>query len=431
VAGRIRRRKPVLKGWGVDDRTGDIVHDSGRFYAVRGLRVATDHREVAAWSQPIIVQPEIGILGILVKIVDGRVYCLMQAKMEPGNINVLQISPTVQATRSNYTQVHQGKAVPYLEHFLAPRAGRVIFDALQSEQGSWFLSKRNRNIIVQVAEDLPLLPGFCWLSLDQIYELLRSDNHVNMDSRTVLAGLPFLFGDGRVGGPPERERGTELSSTKEILSWFTEVKSRHAVDRQLVPLSEVSSWHRDEFSISHESGLFFSVIGVDVVASNREVSHWSQPMIEPCGRGVIAFLFRRVQGEIHLLVHARTEAGTHDVVEMSPTVNCIPANYSGALCDRRPRYLDDVLAVSPDRCLVDAVHSEEGGRFYRAENRYLIVEADEDFDLDTPGDYCWMTPSQLLGFVRYGNHVNVAARCLLSCLSGALHTGAALPELVV
>jgi oxidase EvaA len=419
------QRAPLdtLKGWSSDPDTGDLVHDSRKFYAVRGLRVHTDHREIPKWSQPIIVQPEIGILGILAKVVDGQVYCLMQAKMEPGNVNVLQISPTVQATRSNYSRVHQGRAVPYLDDFLAPRAGNAIFDALQSEQGSWFLAKRNRNMIVQVADDLPVLPGFCWLSLDQIYELLTWENLINMDARTVLSGAPFILANSVA------RRGIGLRTTEEILSWFTEVKSRHTLERQVVPLADVPLWRRDEWRISHESGRFFSVIGVNVEASNREVGRWSQPMIEPCGRGVIAFVCRRIDGELHLLVHARTEAGTHDVVEMSPTVNCIPANYA----DTRtwPRYLDVVLSAPPERRLVDVVHSEEGGRFYHAENRYLAVEMEEDFELEPPDDYCWITPGQLQGFVRYGNHVNVAARCLLACLSGSLRIPAAVSNVTM
>ena len=42
---------------------------------------------------------------------------LLQAKAEPGNINKIQISPTVQATKSNYTRVHGGKEIPYLRYF--------------------------------------------------------------------------------------------------------------------------------------------------------------------------------------------------------------------------------------------------------------------------------------------------------------------------
>lgn len=409
----------LMDGWRIAPESGNIVHRSGKFFSVQGLEVNTDHRDAKSWTQPIIVQPEIGILGIIIKVVHGTVYCLMQAKMEPGNINLLQLSPTVQATHSNYTRVHRGKPVPYLEHFVAPRSGRVVFDALQSEQGSWFLNKRNRNMIVEVAEDLPLHDDFCWLDLEQIATLLTVPNLVNMDARTVLSGIPFFFSDRAGLLIDELDAvGDPVHSVEQLLSWFTEAKSRYHLTRRLMPLFEVSNWVLSFGAVVHEDARYFSVIGVNVQASNREVSQWSQPMLKPRDRGVIGFLGRHIGGVFHILVQARTEAGTHDVVEMSPTVSCIPANYAGLPAQRRPWYLDEFDRAPSSRTLVDVVHSEEGGRFFHAENRYLVVDVGEDFSLDVPEDFCWMTVSQLTGFVRYGNYVNVAARCLLSCLAG-------------
>jgi oxidase EvaA len=398
-----------LAGWNVDPDSGNLVHHTGRFFSVEGIEVNTDHREIPSWSQPIILQREIGLLGILVKEFHGVPHCLMQVKMEPGNINTLQLSPTVQATRSNYTRVHRGNPVPYLEHFVAPRNGRVVFDALQSEQGSWFLNKRNRNMIIKVDEDIPVLDDFCWLSVDQLRELVHVENLVNMDSRTVLSGMSYLA--------PGVSDSTPLHTTQELLSWFTEAKARYLLDRRVIKLSAVKNWIRSPDRISHEQDLFFTVIGVAVRASNREVTQWSQPMFAPTCRGIIAFIGKRIRGSLHLLVHARTEPGTGDVVEMSSTINCSPDNYREFGTDQRPPFLDYVLSVPPERVVVDVVHSEEGGRFYHAENRYQLVEADDDFPVDVPEDFAWMTVGQLANFVRYGNYVNVGARSLLTCIT--------------
>ncbi|WP_127359051.1 NDP-hexose 2,3-dehydratase family protein [Actinacidiphila soli] len=406
-----------MPGWALEPGTENIVHDSGRFFSVCGLEIRTDHREVASWSQPIIVQPEIGILGILVKMIDGRPHCLLQAKMEPGNVNLLQLSPTVQATRSNYTRVHRGSAVPYLDHFVAPRGGRVVFDALQSEQGSWFLGKRNRNMIVEVTGEVPVRDDYCWLDLEQIAVLLKEPNLVNMDTRTVLSGMPFLL--SQYGGAPRHEEspGGALHAYGELLSWLSEMKSRYVLTRRTVPLAQLARWKRTGGEIVHEESRYFSIVGVDVQATNREVAQWSQPMLKPAGRGVIGFLGRTIDGVFHVLVRAKTEAGTHDVLELAPTVSCNAANYACLSPELRPRYLDDLERAAATRALVDVVHSEEGGRFLHAENRYLVVDAGEDFGLDVPDDFRWMTVDQLTALLRYGNHVDVAARCLLSCLA--------------
>lgn len=184
-----------LQGWRFDEHQ-NLVHQSGKFFSIKGVSVETNYGQTSRWSQPIIVQPEVGILGILCKKMDGVLSFLMQAKAEPGNVNQIQLSPTVQATKSNYTQVHGGTLPPYLSYFLDSDGTRVIVDQLQSEQGARFFKKRNRNVILEVTNDkeIDILPHFCWLTLYQIKTLLRLDNVVNMDARTVLS-CTQLFAD--------------------------------------------------------------------------------------------------------------------------------------------------------------------------------------------------------------------------------------------
>ncbi|WP_405987820.1 NDP-hexose 2,3-dehydratase family protein [Streptomyces sp. NBC_00986] len=413
-----------LDGWSVEKDSGNLTHRSGRFFSVQGLDVTDSGRAVDAWQQPVIVQPEHGILGILVKEFDGVPHCLLQAKMEPGNINLVQLSPTVQATKSNYTRVHGGRPVAYLEHFVAPRTGRVLFDALQSEQASWFLAKRNRNMIVLTDEDVPVLDDFCWLSFDQIAELLQIDDLVNMDTRTVLSGAvalrprPAAGEDGSFSAAlvdSLRPQARSLHDTTDLLSWFTEAKGRATLSRRLIPLSEVRDWSAADGVIAHDEGRHFTVLGVAAEAPSREVAGWTQPMFAPRSRGVIAFLVRRVAGVLHLLVQTRVETGALDRIEMAPTVQCQPADYAG-LRAGRPAFLDEVLSASARQIRFDALQSEEGGRFYHAHSRYLLIEVDEDFPLEVPPEFAWMTVRQLMDFVRFGSHLNVEARSLLTLL---------------
>lgn len=95
-----------MKKWSYVD--GHICHESGKFFSIDGIRIQTNYRSVPEWDQPIINQPEIGFLGFIVKKFKGVLHFLLQAKIEPGNLNVVQLSPTLQATRSNYMRVHGG-----------------------------------------------------------------------------------------------------------------------------------------------------------------------------------------------------------------------------------------------------------------------------------------------------------------------------------
>ncbi len=127
-----------LAEWTYDKERGVLRHVTGKFFSIDGIKVKTNWGEVESWEQPIINQPEIGYLGIIAKEFNGVLHFLMQAKIEPGNVNHVQLSPTLQATKSNYTQVHKGKKPAYLEYFREAKPEQVILDQLQSEQGARF-----------------------------------------------------------------------------------------------------------------------------------------------------------------------------------------------------------------------------------------------------------------------------------------------------
>ncbi len=418
-----------LSGWDFEPDTGNLVHASGRFFSVEGLRVRTDRPWVSEWTQPIIVQPEIGVLGILVKRFDGVPHCLMQAKMEPGNINGLQISPTVQATRSNYMKVHGGAATKYIEYFRPGSRGRVLFDGLQSEQGSWFLHKRNRNIVVETDDDVPLHEDFCWLTLDQIRRLLRLDHMVNMDSRTVLSCVPPALtqpddrnsGDDSFGDAVQRSlwgHGRAVHDPGRILSWLTEVRARQELVQRRVPLKEVAEdgWRLGPEVIDHRDGKYFDVVAVAVQASNREVTAWTQPLVAPRQSGLLALLVKRIGGTLHALVQARSDAGTLNIAELTATVHCQPGNYADAPAEHRPPYLDYALAAPLWRVRLDVVHSEEGGRFYHAQNRYLVIEVEDDFDAEPDDRYLWTTLDQLMSLLSHSNYLTVELRSLMASM---------------
>ena len=92
--------------WYYNEEEGCICNRNHSFFSVCGYQRIEEGKVII--EQPIIIQNEIGYLGILCKKIDGVLHFLMQAKIEPGNINKIQISPTIQATKSNFTQKHGG-----------------------------------------------------------------------------------------------------------------------------------------------------------------------------------------------------------------------------------------------------------------------------------------------------------------------------------
>ena len=347
-------------------------------------------------------------------------------------MNIVQLSPTVQATKSNYTQVHKGKIPVYLEYFVDRAKSEFLVDQLQTEQGARFLRKRNRNMIVEVHEDIPLHDDFCWLTLGQIKRLLRMDNFVNMDARSVLACVPICCEDAEARhgmlasalnqgldafssdlmASMVRSEGA-CHSLNDIMSWFTGLKARSELSVERIPLKNVSRWTRTGTEIVHDTRRFFSVIAVSVQAGNREVKSWTQPLVKSHAYGLIGFIAQKRNGVLHFLVQAKVESGNFDIIDMAPTVSCSEAEWRFQQPDR-PHFLDVFMNASPDQIRYSAIQSEEGGRFYHFQNRYMVVELDESETVEVPERYIWMTLAQMIEFERYG-YLNIEARGLLAC----------------
>jgi oxidase EvaA len=421
--------------WSFDAESNKIKHQTGKFFSIDGIHVKTNWGEVKEWSQPIINQPEIGYLGFITKEFNGVLHFLMQAKIEPGNVNNVQLSPTLQATKSNYTRAHKGKSPAYLEYFVNATPDQILLDQLQSEQGARFLRKRNRNIIIKIEEEVTLLDNFIWLTLAQIKVLMKHDNLVNMDTRTVISGIPygdysqaeidlFAFFDSKNNTQTIEKKLLKSTLLKEVAlhsldnihSFITHQKCKYELEVNKIPLSSVQNWIIEKDCIRHQDNKFFKIIAVEVSISNREVVRWTQPMVEPSQEGLCAFVCKEIKGVLHFAVQTKLECGNFDIIEFAPTVQCLTGSYKTEQSTKLP-FLTYVLNATKEQIIFDTLQSEEGGRFYKEQNRNMLVLAGDEVPIELPDNYIWMTANQLQTFIQFNNYINIQARTLLAAIS--------------
>jgi len=183
-----------LHKWSISSTTGNVSHESKGFFEVIGIKVSnTFDREVGkeGWTQPMIAKNPGGILGILMKKINGVPHYLLQAKAEPGNIGKLQLSPTLQATTSNLLKAHGGKRPLFADYFDESNNLKIIYAKWQSEDGGRFYLKSNYNMIVEVNKDeeLTIPDYFIWVTLFQIKQLLKIENFVGPHIRGIISYL--------------------------------------------------------------------------------------------------------------------------------------------------------------------------------------------------------------------------------------------------
>lgn len=411
--------------WFYDEASGEIRNTNNSFFQIRGLQQYRDSELVL--EQPVLIQDEIGYLGIICKMINGVLHFLMQAKIEPGNVNKIQISPTIQATKSNFTQKHGGKKPAYLDYFLNAKPEDIIVDQIQSEQSSRFLGKRNRNIIIKVNEDIEVLPSHRWMTLGTIKKLMKIDNLVNMDTRTVLSCIPYS--QYNISEDEEKELYDEFtdkalfnsmfcendhSEFVKVFRYINDHRMLHGCENRIVPLTELSSWNFTDDGIVHKKGYPFKVVFCDIEIEGREVTHWTQPLFEAEGMAVFGLITAVFDGKLKFLVQTKPEAGCFDSIELAPTVQL-----EAAVPEEEYSPIDRLffsLLENGGEIRNNVILSEEGGRFYHEQNRNIVLRASPEQVGELPRGYFWLDYKTLNTMVQFNNVLNIQLRNLLSLI---------------
>ena len=407
------------KPWFYDNEQGMIRNLNNSFFQIQGIKQFVDNELVN--EQPIIIQNEIGFLGIICRKINGVWHYLMQAKIEPGNINIVQLSPTIQATKSNFTCKHGGREPRYLSYFKSMKSSNIIVDQIQSEQSSRFYKKRNRNVIVSTEEEIEETDFHKWMTLRQIKELMRIPNLVNMDTRTVLSCIPYVFHDMNENIPNITKKYIKKSATtiniktiNKIYNYINNLKMFDNSRTELVSIKELTSWNFKNDIICCKQKAPFNVVFCNIEIEGREVTKWNQPLFRAEGKAVFGLICKQEKEGLEFLVKITPEVGCFDNCEIGPSIQ-IEAGNETLKKDIVSDFFFNQLRKKKN-VMVDVILSEEGGRFYHEENRNVILFVDNNELVDLPENYIWSDYGTLNVLTQINNCLNIQLRNLLSLL---------------
>jgi len=419
------------KEWLYD--AGRLRHRTGGFFSIVGAALHRGTRATSSLEQPLIDQPEIGILGFVVRDAASGAEILVQGKPEPGNVGLVQAAPTVQATKSNYQRRHRGRETPFLEYFLDGSNARLLSDSLQSEQGTRFLGKYNRNTVVWTSDNRTggTDKTFRWIPVRDLLGLLTEDFLVNTDARSVLASGPwrFLASDGE---PFSRWRDSDgfgealwrsygasedeaVSTRGEILSRLESVRHRDRFQTRVVGLTDLSSWEVSDGGVWNTRADSFSIRQFAVSTTEREVDCWDQPLVTSPTEGSAILFCQERNGVLHFIFSCRGEIGFRDGFQYGPTIQD-PGGDVATSPDQRDREAELQQYLGSARPLLSCLQSDEGGRFYRCVSRYTICLLDPNHNIELDERLSWMTLSQIEALAKRPGVFSNEARSLISML---------------
>ncbi len=383
---------------------GAIRHNSGRFFNVVGVRGE-------GVAQPLLEQREIGTLCFVFRAPAAESAgpeVLVQAKVEPGNIGGAQLAPSLQATASNLERLHGGTAPPGAEFLHLPGL-KTVSSSLQSEQGSRFLCKNNRNLSLSVSSQ-DLEPGLHrWLPVRQLLQALHEDCLVNTDARSVLVCTPWEFLAGNepfAGSQPlaaelrrsflARPDGPRLHG---LMSELERLRAAAAGPR-LCALEEVPGVRVEPSGLVRAEAAGFLVRHVQVHSRSREVKCWDQPIVDSLGEGRAELFAARLGKVLHFGFQALAEPGLSRHVELGPSQAAAPGEP------------EPVAGIPAGAVLLAACRqSDEGGRFYQDVTTYRLWDLGEA--RPDSGLY-WLTLADICALLRGDGVFTNEARTLLS-----------------
>ncbi|TCJ18705.1 dTDP-4-keto-6-deoxy-L-hexose2,3-dehydratase [Parasulfuritortus cantonensis] len=408
---------------------GRLRHRSGRFFTIVGCHCEVGPAHLAGLDLAMIDQPEVGILGFVVRRGPAGWEWLLQAKAEPGNVGGTQVGPSVQATRSNYMRVHGGSPTRMLELFTgSPAAWHVLTDVEQSEQGDRFCGKYNRNVVVEVDGAFPTPDGglWRWFGHRELRAALHGDYVVNTDARSVICSADWgLLGAPEAGPPFARWRGRGglgeqlLDSAAEpaaeagyadACARLDAARRAQAVRLAPVALDALPGWRVDDWEIAPAGAAADQVVQAYAVhAEGREVEYWCQPLVASRAPGRIVLVCARHAGVLRFLLNVSFEFGLREGAQFAPSYvsGCGHANPDGLLA---------ALAGAGAVVHASVMQSDEGGRFMASVARYEIVELPAETAAGFADAGVWASLAVLRRLSRRRGLLNNEMRSALSLL---------------
>ena len=212
----------------------------------------------------------------------------------------------------------------------------------------------------------------------------------------------------------------QFNNLEQVLDWFNKKKEEYKATDRRINLKDVDkNWYykKDTGDLSHKSGGFFDVIGVEVETQLRESKGgWSQPMVDQgTEASVVGIIKKYFNGIPHYLINAKYEPGNYGKLQMSPTLQVTYSNLDVMHKGEVPLFSEFFTSKkNKSITLLERWWPEDGGRFYKKRVKNMLVETSEE--IEVPDYYIWLTMYQIKALLKFDNIVNCHLRSITSYL---------------
>ena len=239
--------------------------------------------------------------------------------------------------------------------------------------------------------------------------MAKEKNLLNMDTVSVISSNISI---NKVDEP--------IKTNTEIKKWIQKKDKSFFIKSTLIPLSKLKDWKFNLKSIIHKKKKHFSVIGIDVETNKREVSRWSQPILKGKKLAVAGFIIKQFNKTNHYLCRYILKPG---LTRSTLTCTANSSDLTGFkknnnISTFQKKIINDLFLNKKFNRLkiYDNIMSDEGGRFFHCQIRYIGLILDKGFKIMLPSNYIWVSHNQMIDLIK-NKKVDIEARLLFGILN--------------
>ncbi|WP_346841267.1 NDP-hexose 2,3-dehydratase family protein [Metapseudomonas otitidis] len=311
----------------------------------------------------LITQKQQALVLLVVSEIQGTLCALLNIRFEPGLIDNVNYTTTIQSTPNNYLRQHGGKGTPFLELAVNPeKHGCVLLDTENYDWGDLYLSKKKRFLILKLDQATPPPPGFTWVTKNALKRMAAVDHLITNDLRVCIASMD------------RNEPVRTPANTPAVVPQGLVIK------------------HQFDYETRDADGLHIQFFRTQT--SVREVTTWIQPLLAGCPPKQIRFVFKEDKGSKLYAVTQSSQFG---------------------LVGKRVWFPADIGNAAPCRSVFT---SAEGGRLWRQLIHIQLLKLDREAGnaVNCESEVVWVSEKQLMAMIASPLETSLELRMALSLI---------------
>ena len=169
--------------------------------------------------------------------------------------------------------------------------------------------------------------------------------------------------------------------------------------------------------IYHQTNNYFSVIGIKVKTNKREITNWCQPIIRGSEMAFVGYLIKEFKKTNHYLCRYILKPGSK---EGTYTCSVNTSQFIGYKKNKNlsnfQKKLISKFFIKSKNLIYDNILSDEGGRFYHSQIKYMACRLKKNQEIELPENYIWLSQNQVIDLI-FKQKIDIEARLLFGIIN--------------